>query len=444
MSDALAISLAKIFGSVVLLGFVLWGVSRLSKLARLDAEVGRKMVHISLGLYCLTFPWIFVHAWEVGATCALAIAVFMLARGLMRQSLGGGLHAIQRTSYGELFFAVSVALLFWLMGGHYIMSVQSKPPMGKALYILPILILTLCDAASALVGSRYGRRTFRIEEGSKSVEGVIVFAVTAWLVSLIALLLLTDIGRGEVILLAFITAVFGALLEAASWRGLDNLFIPLGLYFLLANLLYLGVGMLAVIAGAFFLTLIALLWATRHEAGPARHFLAIGATLFFCIWIFSGAASLIAPGLAVAMYFICQWSMEPERPQFDALNLLLVVLAVALCFFLVSNMLRTDTIFAYNVAFASLAAAIVGRFKAPWIAVLGAIVLAFVAMTIRVVWIEGPSETTWRFAALGLAGIVIAAAAARGFSGWSLKHPWATLGGLSMLIGFATLPASPT
>ena len=38
-----------------------------------------------------------------------------------------------------------------------------------------------------------------------------------------------------------------ALLEAASWRGLDNLFIPLGLYFLLANLLYLGVVGLAVI-----------------------------------------------------------------------------------------------------------------------------------------------------------------------------------------------------
>ena len=65
--------------------------------------------------------------------------------------------------------------------------------------------------------------------------------MTAWLLSLIVFLLLTDIGRGEAVLLAFITAVFGALLEAASWRGLDNLFIPLGLYFLLANLLYLGV-----------------------------------------------------------------------------------------------------------------------------------------------------------------------------------------------------------
>ena len=104
--------------------------------------------------------------------------------------------------------------------------------------MLPILILTLCDAASAVVGSRYGKQKFQIEEGSKSVEGVVVFAVTAWLLSLIVILLMTDIGRSEAVLLAFIVAAFGALLEAASWRGLDNLFIPLGLYFLISNLLY--------------------------------------------------------------------------------------------------------------------------------------------------------------------------------------------------------------
>ena len=117
----LAISLGKIAGSVVLLAIVLWSVSRLSKLAKLDPEVGRKLVHISLGLYCLTFPWVFTHAWEVTATCALAIGVFFLARGAMRQQLGEGLHAVKRISYGEILFAVSVALLFWLKDGHYIM-----------------------------------------------------------------------------------------------------------------------------------------------------------------------------------------------------------------------------------------------------------------------------------------------------------------------------------
>ncbi len=436
------ISAGKILGSVVLLAVVLWAVSRLSKVAKLDPEVGRKLVHISLGLYCLTFPWIFSAAWEVAVTCGLAIGLFMLARGTMRASLGGSLHSVERTSYGELLFALSVALLFWLKGGHYILERNDVPPIGPVLYILPILILTLCDAASALVGSRYGRRMFRIEEGKKSVEGVIVFAVTAWLVALISFLLLTDIGRGEVVLLAFITAVFGALLEAASWRGLDNLFIPLGLYFLLANLLHLGVPGLAEVAGIFFLALVGLLYMTR-QSGADRHFLAIGFTLFFCIDIFSGFLSVVTPAIAVGAYLLSVKLTKEETPPFDALNLLLAVFAVAMCFFLVSNLARLDTIFGFNLAFAALAAGIVARFGAPLWAVLGAIIVAWGAMSIRTLWVQGPGPDTWLFAGIGLGGIVLMAAAGALVRRGRLSRPWMTLGGLSMAMGLAALPASP-
>lgn len=443
MNEALLISAAKIGGSVVLLALVLWGVSRLSKIAKLDPEIGRKLVHISLGLYCLTFPYVFETAWEVGATCALAVGVFLLARGTMRESLGGGLHAVKRVSYGELLFAVSVGLLFWLKDGHFIMNVQNKPSIGPVLYILPILILTLCDAASAIVGSRYGKRVFKIEEGSKSVEGVIVFAVTAWLVSLIAFLLLTkDIGRGEVVLLAFITAVFGALLEAASWRGLDNLFIPLGIYFLLANLLHYGVVGLALIAGLFLVALLALLLFTRRS-GADRHFLAIGSTLFFCISIFSGVVSLITPAAAVAAYFLCVRFLKVQRPEHDALNLLLVVFALALAYFLASNVMQTDTIFSYNLSFAALAAGIVARFVKDWRVVLGCVVLAWLAMSVRALWIEGPREETWVFALVGLGGIVLVTIAGWSMRERSVERPWMTLGAWALAIGLVALPASP-
>src|SRR5690606_34744795 len=107
---------------------------------------------------------------EVGLTCALAVGVFLMARGVMRKSLGASLHGVERFSYGELLFAASVALLFWLKDGHFIAIEQDRPAMGPVPYVVPILILTLCDAASAVVGSQYGKRLFRIEEGSKSVE----------------------------------------------------------------------------------------------------------------------------------------------------------------------------------------------------------------------------------------------------------------------------------
>ena len=40
------------------------------------------------------------------------------------------------------------------------------------LYVLPILVITLSDTASALVGTSYGRGAFAVEDGSKSIEGV--------------------------------------------------------------------------------------------------------------------------------------------------------------------------------------------------------------------------------------------------------------------------------
>jgi dolichol kinase len=440
--DPAAISGAKIAGSVALLALVLWGVSKLSKIAKLDPVIGRKLVHISLGIYCLTFPYVFSEAWEVGATCALAVGVFLLARGTMKQSLGASLHSVQRTSYGELLFAVSVALLFWLKDGHFINVTNGKAPTGPVLYILPILILTLCDAASAIIGSQYGRRVFQIEEGKKSVEGVVVFFMTAWLISMMSLLLLTDIGRGEAILLAFITAAFGALLEAASWRGLDNLFIPLGLYFLLANLLYLGVPGLALRAAAFFLALLAIVYLTPRK-GEDRHIVAVGFTLFFCITIFSGFDSVLTPAVAVGAYYLSVRFVKLERPPHDALNLLLVILAVALAFFLASNIWRVDTIFGFNVAFAALAAAIVARFTSNLWGIIGAAMAALVAMSVRTLWVEGPREETWVFALLGFGGIVLAIIAGSTLRERKVNRPWMALGGLSMLIGLISLPASP-
>ena len=444
MIEDLLVSAGKIGGSVILLAAVLFGVSQLAKLIKVDAEVQRKLIHISLGLYCLTFPYVFSQAWEVIATCALAVGLFMLARGSMRKSLGGGLHAVERTSYGELLFAVSVALLFWLKDGHFISTtMHHKQPPGQILYILPILILTLCDAASALIGSRYGRRVFQIEEGKKSVEGVVVFAVTAWLLSLIAFLLLTDIGRGEAVLLAFITAVFGALLEAASWRGLDNLFIPLGLYFLLSNLIYAGASGLAALAGVFMLLLIALLYVARRRSRQDRHFLAVGSTLFFCIAIFAEPPSVLMPGIAVAMYFAAIQIRKPERPPFDALNLLIVIMAVALLYFVVSNLARMDTIFGFNLSFAGLAAGIAARFARSVWRVSLAVLIAWGAMSVRTYWAEAQSQPALIFTLVGLAGSILLAVV-----GWMLRkndhdRPWMILGGVSMVIGVASLPLSP-
>jgi hypothetical protein len=138
-----------------------------------------------------------------------------------------------------------------------------------------------------------------------------------------------------------------------------------------------------------------------------------------------------------------QW-LKVERPPHDNLNLLLVVLAVALAFFLMSHLRSVDTIFGFNVAFAALAAGIVSRFTSKGLIVTGAIVTAWLAMMVRTVWIEGPREQTYVFAILGLGGIIALALAGAILRERKIERPWMMLGGLSALMGLVSLPASPT
>jgi len=440
----LFVSLGKIVGSVVLLGVVLYAVARIAKRFHLQAELARKCIHVSLGLYCLLFPYIFRYSWEVAATCALAVGVFALARGKMRGSLGEGLHSVSRVSYGEILFAVSVALLFELKGGHYVLNEQGRVAQSAViLYTVPLLILTLCDAAAALVGATYGRRTFHVEEGIKSWEGVVVFIMTAWLVSLIALLTLSNIDRNDAVLIALMLALFGALFEAASWRGLDNLFIPLGLYFVLATMTGKGTaGLIA--AAASFVFLYALMWALGERLKISRHWTATAACLLFCIATFSGVASTLTPIVAAVSYGFVSRRVAIERPPHDALNFLLTSLLIAVAFFVASDLFRLDTIFGFNLAFACLAAGVVGRSGRGLLALLAVCMTAWLAMTVRTLWLAGIDRQTVIYAVGGLCAIIVSGAA-----GWALTkdgsdRPWFSIGGLSVLFGFTSLMFAPT
>lgn len=224
------LSLLKIVASIGLLAVALALAARWAPIAQAHAEVRRKLIHVSLGAYCLLLPAIFAHVWEVWLACALAIGMFALARGRLRSTLGCGLHAVDRASHGEIYFAFAVALLFALRGG-------APEALGVASYVLPLAILTISDAAAALVGCRFGRLRFASGDGTKSWEGVLACAVSAWLVSFATLALLTDLDPAKIGALSVAVAAVGAAVEAMSTRGADNLLLPLALYLVLSLVL---------------------------------------------------------------------------------------------------------------------------------------------------------------------------------------------------------------
>lgn len=211
-----------------------------------SAELSRKMVHIGLGLTTLSFPWLFVDTWPVWVMCGVSIVTLLgLRHKKFRHNLGQALHSIQRTSYGEICFPISVAILFEL--AHQI----------PVFYIVPLLVLTLADAFAAIVGVRYGKSHYDAAEGIKSIEGSLFFFITAFLCVQIPLLLLSDYANGHIILVALFIALLITLCEAASWQGLDNLFIPLGAYMVLSTYLNFEVQTLILLTSILVVIVIA-------------------------------------------------------------------------------------------------------------------------------------------------------------------------------------------
>ena len=219
MSPAFQMALA--LGSVsVLLGLMAM-VRHLAGMWSLRAELQRKLVHIGTGLYALVLPWIFPDRWPVYVLVGVTMAVMLVLR-LPGSRLGGTLHGVERKSYGDLLLAASVGLCLFLAGDQLF------------LYVLPIAVLTLADAAAALAGSTYGRRFFAVEDGQKSIEGSAVFFTVTLLVAMVCLMLMTPLAPPNILVLSLLVAAFGTLVEAASWRGFDNLFLPLGLLIFLS------------------------------------------------------------------------------------------------------------------------------------------------------------------------------------------------------------------
>ena len=98
---------------------------------------------------------------------ALAIGILLALRtpALAKIGIGSVLHQVQRRSFGEIYLAIAIGFIFFRSLG------------TPVLYVLPILVITLADSASALVGTSYGRRRFLIDGDAKSMEGTATFFI---------------------------------------------------------------------------------------------------------------------------------------------------------------------------------------------------------------------------------------------------------------------------
>jgi phytol kinase len=282
-----SIGIALVLG---LLAALMLGVRAAQVRGAVSPELARKLVHLGMGSVCLAFPWIFSARAPVWGLAALAAGGLTAIRVVpaWRVALGGVLGGVGRISFGEIYFPVAVALVFTLAHG------------DRALFCAPIAILTYADAAGALVGQRWGRLRYPAVESTKSIEGSAAVFATAWLSVALVLAVIGAVPPARALLVGVSIALFAALVEAVSWRGLDNLLLPIVAFAQLRVFATLDaadlIGRAAVMIA---LTVFMLNWRRHLLNSSAR----LGAALaMYLFWSLGDWQWLVAPSLLLVSY----------------------------------------------------------------------------------------------------------------------------------------------
>lgn len=168
----------------------------------IEPELSRKAVHVASGVAAAGLPWVL--SFRAVTVLALAFVPFMVVS--RRIDLFPAVHRVERTTLGEVWFPLGVAL-----------AAAVVP--HRAAYGFGVLVMGLSDAFASLAGRRYGRRRYRALGGTKTWLGSAVFFGTT------VVLGLACSGGGPILGVVAVAAVLTAV-EGVLGRGTDNLVLP--------------------------------------------------------------------------------------------------------------------------------------------------------------------------------------------------------------------------
>ena len=224
MIDKVVLTFLYFVGIVLLLTFNELIYRRL----KLKGEATRKIAHFITALATIPFPYIFSSHWYVLALAIIFAAGLFMTR--YKKQLNS-IHDIERKSMGSFLLPIAVYVTFYI----------SFKAGVKFIYILPMMILAVCDPIAAILGmsgwNGNGKITLFGWKTRKTYFGSAAFLFTSFVISVIALYYYRQSFDFKTFWLASVIAVVGTLSELICWRGSDNLTIPLSIAIVLLILL---------------------------------------------------------------------------------------------------------------------------------------------------------------------------------------------------------------
>lgn len=184
----------------------------------MKGEITRKFAHFTATLSTITFPYLFDDHWYV---LALSVITFILLFVSHAYKYLKSIHDIKRISVGSYMLPVAVYITF-------LISFKLEE---RLLFILPMLVLAICDPIAGILGINLQQYNHRIKifrwKLQKTWLGSLSFLISCFTISIIALFFYYEVFDLKTFWLALIISITGTLAEMLSWRGTDNLVIPL-------------------------------------------------------------------------------------------------------------------------------------------------------------------------------------------------------------------------
>ncbi|NOQ73724.1 MAG: phosphatidate cytidylyltransferase [Crocinitomix sp.] len=181
--------------------------------AKVYVEITRKTVHLGTGLITLSFPIFLTTHWSVLILTVSFVVILALSK---KFNLLKSINGITRTSRGSILYPIIIYttyLIFTLFD-------------DVLFFYLPILILAICDPIAALTGKKWPIGKFKIFKETKTLMGSSCFFISCVILTTSFVIPLRD-NWFEITCVTLFISIVTTVVEAASQKGWDNLFIPL-------------------------------------------------------------------------------------------------------------------------------------------------------------------------------------------------------------------------
>ena len=182
-------------------------------MTKLPYEMSRTFSHIMVANWWIIASLTMSSYWVVMVTPIFFI-VFNTLNAIFNWIPAINSNSRQR-NIGTVYYAISVLFLTHL----YFFD-----PMLRIAGGLGILVMGYGDGFASVIGQFFGKHTFSIFKGKKSIEGSLAMLIVSMIVVYAYLSYTTPVVSWSMVI---VIPVLATLIEAISPYGLDNLFVPL-------------------------------------------------------------------------------------------------------------------------------------------------------------------------------------------------------------------------